>query len=147
MIPSAEPMRDGSYKVFVSHGQQDRWVAAQIARCCQEIGAATFLDETDIPKGANFREIIHREIRDSRELVALFTPWSAKRAWVWIELGAAWGQGKPVVAVFYGMSFDDLEGSGQGKAILEDVNVLQLNEFAAFVAELGERVNGARSNG
>jgi hypothetical protein len=131
------------YRVFVSHGSDDRWIAAQIAKCLQERGASTFLDETNIPKGANFKQIIHREIAASNEVVALFTPWSAKRSWVWIEIGAAWGQGKPVVAVFYGMQIRDLEANGQGKGMLEDINVVQLNEFERYLKELATRVNGA----
>lgn len=93
-------MRPKRYKIFVSHGSDDSWIAAQIARRVQELGADTFLDETNIPKGANFRQIIHSEIAQSDEVIALFTPWSSKRSWVWIEIGAAWGQGKPIVAVF-----------------------------------------------
>lgn len=135
-------LEDNQYRVFVSHGSDDSWVAFQIARCIRDVGAKAFLDETNIPKGGNFKQVIHQEIASSDELLALFTPWSAKRSWVWIEIGAAWGQGKPVVAVFYGFDVNDLEESGQGKGILEDINVLQLNDFAHYLAELGERVNG-----
>jgi hypothetical protein len=48
-----------------------------------------------------------------------------------------------VVAVFYGMKPSDLEESGQGKAILEDINILELNDFEAYVDELGKRVRGS----
>ncbi len=135
-------MEGGPYKVFVSHGSDDTWVASQLAKCIQETGAIAFLDETNIPKGANFKQVIHQEIASSDELVALFTPWSAARSWVWVEIGAAWGQNKPVIAVFYGMTVEDLEGSKQGKAILEDINVLQLNGIARYLNELGNRVSG-----
>jgi TIR domain len=138
-------MEQLSYKVFVSHGTDDRWVAGRIAAEIRDRGARTFLDETDIPKGADFKRIIHGEIASSNELIALFTPWSAKRAWVWIEMGAAWGQGKPVVAVFYGMKASDLEASGQGKAILEDFNVLELNAIGAYFDELGKRIGGSNN--
>jgi hypothetical protein len=132
---------DAGYKVFVSHGAEDRWVAAQVAKSIREIGATVFLDETDIPKGADFKKSIHGEIATSRELVALFTPWSARRSWLWIEIGAAWGQEKPVIAVFYGMGVSDLEESGQG--ILEAINILSLNEFDSYLTELAERVRGS----
>ncbi len=133
-----------SYKVFVSHGSDDRWIAAQIAKCLQGLGAETFLDETNIPKGSNFKQIIHKEIALSNEVVALFTPWSAKRSWVWIEMGAAWVLDKPVVAVFYGMELKDLEQSGQGKGMLEDINVLQLNDVERYFTEIASRLNGAK---
>src|SRR5258708_6936598 len=135
---------DRLYRVFVSHGSDDRWIAAQIAKRLRDLGAETFLDETSIPKGANFKQIIHKEIKLSSEVVALFTPWSAKRSWVWIEMGAAWGQDKPVVAVFYGMELRDLEQSGQGKGMLEDINVLQLNDIEKYFSEVAVRVNGGK---
>ncbi len=133
-------MSKDAYKVFVSHCTEDTWVAGQIATRIRALGADAFLDDSSVPKGANFKEIIHREIASSNELVALFTPWSAKRSWMWIEIGAAWGQGKAVVAVFYGMGVEQLEDSGQGKAILEDINVLQLNEFEKYLGELANRI-------
>ena len=76
------------YKVFVSHGSHDAWLALQIAKEIQAVGATTFLDETNIPKGApDLKKIIRNEIWASRELLALFTPWSVMRSWVWIEMG------------------------------------------------------------
>jgi len=136
-------MTQSRYRVFVSHGSDDSWIAAQVAKHIRDLGADAFLDETSIPKGANFKKTIHREIALSNEVIALFTPWSAKRSWVWIEIGAAWGQDKPVVAVFYGMEFGDLEESGQGKGMLEDINVLQLNDIERYFTELANRVDGA----
>lgn len=132
------------YKVFISHGSDDRWIASQIAKYLQDLGADTFLDETNIPKGSNFKQIIHKEIALSNELVTLFTPWSAKRSWVWIEMGAAWGLDKPVVAVFYGMGLMDLEQSGQGKGMLEDINALQLNDIERYFTEVASRIDGAK---
>jgi hypothetical protein len=134
--------QDG-YKVFISHGNHDLWVAAQIARAVRETGAAVFLDETDIPKGANLKKRIHEELELSDELIALFTPWSAKRSWVWIEIGATWSQQKPVVAVFYGMTASDLDESGQGKAVLEDINMIDLNGFQTYIEQLLTRVRNA----
>jgi predicted RNase H-related nuclease YkuK (DUF458 family) len=138
-------MKDGRYKVFVSHGSKDAWIAGQIAKEIRGAGALTFLDETDIPKGDNFKQRIQDEIAESNELIALFTPWSAKRAWVWVEIGAAWGQGKPVVAAFYGMAVSELEDSGQGKAILEDINVMQLEDIEDYAHELAVRIERSQS--
>ena len=134
-------MSQNHYRVFVSHGSDDHWIAAQIARCVRDLGADTFLDKTNIPKGANFKQIIHhREIAASNEVLALFyTVVSKAVLGVGDEIGAAWGQDKPVVAVFYGMEVRDLEESGQGKGMLEDINVIQLNELERYLVELGAR--------
>jgi hypothetical protein len=128
-----------SYKIFVSHGSQDLWLGGQIAKELAVLGGAPFLDETNIPKGSpDYKTIIRQEVAASRELVALFTPWSAMRSWVWIELGAAWSRQKPILAVFYRMT------AGQGKAILEDINTIDLNEFDIYLKQLKVRLKDSR---
>lgn len=118
------------YKIFISHGSKDAWIAGQIAKEVRSLGGATFLDETDIPKGnLDFKRIILEEIKASNELIVLFTPQSQMRSWVWIEMGAAWGRDIPVVAVFYGMEASDLEDTGQGKGFLENSNILTLDDL------------------
>lgn len=137
-------MESRPYRVFVSHGSDDRWVASQIAKCLRELGADTFLDETNIPKGSNFKRIIHQEIALSNEVVALFTPWSVKRSWVWIEMGAAWILERPIIAVFHGMELSDLDQNGQGKGMLEDINALKLNDMERYLMEVASRVKGGK---
>lgn len=134
-----------SYKIFVSHGAADLWLAEQIAKEITAAGGTPFLDDANIPKGhPNFKQIIRQEIGESRELVALFTPWSALRSWVWIEIGAAWSHEIPVLAVFYGMTISDLDRSGQGKSILDDVNVINLNEMNSYLTQLAGRAAEVR---
>ena len=134
------------YKIFVSHGSPDMWIAGQISKEIRIAGGVPFLDESDIPKGSpDFKRIIRDEISESDELIAFFTPWSANRSWVWIEIGAAWNREIPILAVFYRMEVDDLDKSGQGKAILEDINIVQLNEFDVYLAQLRSRVRNVKS--
>jgi hypothetical protein len=38
-----------------------------------------FLDESDISKGDDFKRIIHAELANCNEMVALFTLWSAQK--------------------------------------------------------------------
>lgn len=133
-------IEEDKYGVFISHGSADTWIASQMARCIRDCDASTFLDEADISKGDNFKEVIHKEIGKSKELVALFTPWSVKRFWVWVEIGAAWGQGKRIIAVLHGLTLSELEKWGGGKAILEDINILDLNDFDRYIDEMRERV-------
>ena len=128
------------YKVFISHGSEDAWVAGQLAECVHNAGADTFLDETNISKGDNFKNIIHKEVHECNELLALFTPWSATRFWVWTEIGAVWGQSKRIVAVLYGISVNELEQAGGSKGVLEDINILELNDIDEYFSELIERI-------
>ncbi|MRS04794.1 TIR domain-containing protein [bacterium] len=134
------------YKIFISHGSQDAWLAGQISKEVRCLGGLAFLDESDIPKGSpDFKRIIREEIKASNELLALFTPWSAKRSWMWIEIGAAWEREIPIIAVFYGMEVSDLEDTGQGKAILEDINILNIDDLDAYLDQLRQRIKKAQT--
>lgn len=80
-----------SYRVFISHGWHDRWVAKQLARAVREDARAEpFIDIFDLKKGDRIEERIFEELPKCKELVALLTPWSVTRNWVWNEIGAAW---------------------------------------------------------
>jgi len=133
-----------TYKVFISHGSEDKWVAQQIGRRIREdCGAETFLDVDDVATGDNFERRIHAEIKKSRELVALFSPWSVHRPWVWVEIGAAWAQNKRRVAVLQGMSVQRFEKILGTRAVFQDIHIIQLNEIDQYLYELLSRVHGA----
>jgi hypothetical protein len=109
-------------------------------RCIRECGPETFLDVNDVATGDDFKEVIRTEIGEADELVALFTPFSRDRSWLWVEIGAAWILRKRIVAITYGMTLGDLEKGGGGRAILADVHLRPLNEFDVYLQELQERV-------
>jgi hypothetical protein len=135
----ANPRRKKPYRVFVSHSGDDIWVAEQIARLIEERGAATFLDRRDIAAGDDFRERIREEIPKCDELLALFTPWSRKRAWVRHEIGMADVLRKRVVCVFYKVAIADFDPQEDGMGPLEHLNVIQLNEFGNYLRALRNR--------
>lgn len=125
--------------VFISHGKQDSWIAGQVSKEISSLGATTFLDEANIKKGDDFKKEIHAELAKCTELIALFTPWSLQRAWVWVEIGAAWGLEKRIVAVLCGMDTSDLEGASGGRAVLGDLNIININDLPEYLAELEAR--------
>jgi TIR domain len=132
-------VRSGPYKVFVSHSGDDIWVAEQIARLIEDCGATAFLDRRDIAAGDDFRERIREEIPRRDELLALFTPWSRKRAWVRHEIGMADVLRKRVVCVFYKVAIADFDPQEDGIGPLEHLNVIQLNEFGKYLQDLRNR--------
>lgn len=82
-------MSRGPYRVFISHGWHDRWIAARMARLVEQAGAEAFIDIFDIKKGDRIEERIREELPKCDELVALLTPWSVDRNWVWTEIASA----------------------------------------------------------
>jgi hypothetical protein len=129
------------YRVFVSHGWHDRWLARQMARAIEvDGGARSFVDIFDVKKGDRIESVIQAELPKCHELVVLLTPWSVRRNWVWTEVGAAWGLSKRVVAVLYGLSISDVEKEYGGMAALAPTNCLELDQFDSYVEELKYRV-------
>ena len=73
------------------------------------------------------------------ELIALLTPWSADRNWVWIEIGAARALGLRVVAVLYGLTLSDLDKDKGGKGFLGAKNIVEINDFDAYLQQVSKR--------
>lgn len=134
-----------SYRIFVSHGWSDRWVAEQIARRLRAIDIDVFIDVFDIEKGDDIEGRIFQELPNCDELLALLTPWSADRNWVWVEIGAARGLGKRVVAVLYGLSLQSLDSDKGGRAFLGSKNIADINDLDAYFSEVEQRAEARRS--
>jgi hypothetical protein len=111
-----------------------------MARCVIDAGAEAFLDIYDIETGDDFDARLLDEVRACDELLVLLTPFSARRAWVFTEIGAAWGQGKRISAVLYGLSLKDLDDDNAGGAgPLRARHVRDLNDFDQYLRELAKR--------
>jgi hypothetical protein len=116
------------------------WVAEQIARRIEDCGASAFLDRRDIVAGDDFKERIREEIPKCAELLALFTPWSRRRAWVRHEIGMADALRKRIVCVFYKVSTADFDPEDDGVGPLQGLNIVQLNELDTYFQALRKRV-------
>lgn len=125
--------------MFVSHAGDDIWVAEQIARHLEDAGATTFLDRRDIAAGDNFKARIRQELPDCDELLAFFTPWSRRRAWVRHEIGMADALGKRIVCVFYKVTPRDFAKDEDGLAPLDDLNIIDINQLSAYFIEVAAR--------
>ena len=116
------------------------WVAEQIANRIVDCGATAFLDRRDIVAGDDFKERIRSEIPKCNELVALFTPWSRKRAWVRHEIGMADALGKRIVCVFYKVTIADFDPQEDGAGPLDGLNIIELNNLGTYLDALRKRV-------
>lgn len=128
--------------VFISHAKADAWVARQIARCVRDCGATTFLDEDDIPIGVDFKAIILKEVNQCDELIALFTPWSVERNWLWVEAGAVFGRGRPIAGVLYQITLKEIEEKRGGATVFSDHRCVDINQFDSFFTELKQHIQG-----
>jgi TIR domain len=129
-----------AYKVFISHSSIDTWVARQLARYIEDLGASTFLDEADIEYGDDFEERILEAIRTSQELLVLLTPWALKRPYIWLEIGAIWGLGRRVIGVLHGLSPSELVAQDGTPALLKRIDLVELNNIGLYFEQLQRRI-------
>jgi hypothetical protein len=113
------------HRAFISHSSEDIWVAEQLAAAIERTGAATFLDMRDIAHGDQFKARIRDALEDCDELVALFTPWSRLRRWVWHEIGMADARSMRIVCVFYHVTNADFAPAEGGLGPLDGLALLQ----------------------
>jgi TIR domain len=129
-----------AYPVFISHGWHDRWIAKQMARLIAEAGANPFIDIFDIKKGDRIESKIQEGLNAANELVALLTPWSVDRNWVWAEIAAAWALRKRYVGILYGLTMAHIEQNHGGLAVLKPINCMVIDEFDDDLSELKDRL-------
>lgn len=134
-----------SYKVFVSHGWHDRWIAGQIASAIRaQTKSEVFIDIFDVQSGDRIEQKVHEGLTACDELISLLTPWSIDRNWVWSEMAAAWILRKRYVGIMYGVTLDKIDKDHGGLAILSPTNVISINDLDGYFRELSARVKGAR---
>ena len=125
------------YLVFISHSSKDRWIARQLSNLIEGKGKRhnirTFLDEKDIAGGESIPESVRKHIKECGEFLVLLTRYSIDRQWVLVEIGAAWGLEKHVVAITDKVTPEEMPG------IISSHRALDINEFDRYLAEPIER--------
>jgi TIR domain len=129
-----------AYTVFISHASVDRWVAGQIAKELTRVGTQCFLDSHAIETGDPLDERLREALRTADELVVLLTPAALERPYVWLEIGAAWGAGKRIVGILYGVTTTELAGRGGTPAFMTGVLLRDINEFDRYTEEITQRL-------
>lgn len=128
--------------IFISHSGEDTWVAWQIAREIEAVGAVPFLDEADVEIGAEFEEDIRDFLDKAHELLVLLTPWALERPYVWAEIGAAWIRRIPIVVVLHGLSLKDFQSQPNAPIFLKKRDVIKLNDIDKYFEQLINRTTG-----
>lgn len=124
------------FQVFISHSSHDSWIAGQIGKEIEALGAAISLDKHFLKGGDDVRAKIIEEIVKSTEVIVLLSPESQKSHWVSFEIGVAQGQDKPVTPVLRDLRAEDMGPLLQGK------KAIYLNDFADFLkVELKPRIH------
>lgn len=122
-----------SYMAFISHSGEDTYIAKKLSADCGTAGAETFLDETQIAIGANFENDILNALRNADELIVIISPWALNRPYVWLEIGAAWYKGIPIIVVLLGMTASEFQAKATIPVELKKRNFISLNEIDKYI--------------
>jgi len=130
-----------NYRVFLSHSQKDRWIAKQCARLIEEAAkphVRVFFDEKDIEGGQSIPDSVRTGIEECDEFVVLLSRYSKDRPWVLIEMGAAWGLRKPIIAII------DKIGPKEMPDIVSPYKAIDLNDFDQYINQFLRRAKVRR---
>src|SRR2546430_17098798 len=137
-----EVSKKRNYLVFISHSTNDRWIARQISYLLEakgrRCGVKTFLDERGIGVGDSIPETIRQNIENCNEFLVLLTRNSIDRPWVMIEISAAWGQRKRIVAVIDKVTPEEMP------ELILPYKAVDLNDLDDYIDQLLERARGSR---
>jgi hypothetical protein len=76
-------------KLFISYSHEDKQVAYDIERICEQFGIGCFRDEKNISWGASINDSVRQGLRDCSHLVVVVSPASVTSPWVAYEVGRA----------------------------------------------------------
>lgn len=106
----------------------------------ESLQVKTFLDEKDIEGGDSIPEEIRESIQKCDELLVLLSPYSVDRPWVLIEIGAAWGLNKRIVAITDKISPADMPD------VIEQHKAIDLNDFENYLDQFVARARETQAN-
>jgi TIR domain-containing protein len=129
-----------AYTVFVSHAYVDRWVAGQVAKEVEGLGAICFLDSQVLETGDALDAELREALEGADELVVLLTPAALGRPYVWLEIGASWGRGIRIAGLLYGITTAELASRDGTPAFMSGIVLRDINEFGRYAQELKKRV-------
>jgi lambda repressor-like predicted transcriptional regulator len=95
--------------------------------------------------GAVFEADILAALKKADELLVLFTPWALERPNVWLEVGAAWFKGIPIIAVLLGVTPKEIQEHPRAPIAIKERNIIELNSVDRYFTELRERIGKAHS--
>jgi hypothetical protein len=94
-------------RVFISATQKDQSLARVLAEKLRAAGLEPWtIDE--ITPGQSVLEVVSNAVRSSQAMVILLTPHSVQNSYMLVEVGAAWGSGKPVAVILAGVAADEI---------------------------------------
>jgi hypothetical protein len=96
------------FDLFISYASGDAAIAAEFREHAEQMGITCFMAERDIVVASEWQDSIRAALLGSKRVLLLITPRSINRPWIWMETGAAWALGKPLIPALSHVEPNDL---------------------------------------
>lgn len=85
--------------IFISHASTDAEFANAVKHELEKVfanGLSVFCTSSPgvLPPGVDWLQEIERTLQEAQAVIAIVTPVSIERPWLWFEIGATWGRGR-----------------------------------------------------
>jgi hypothetical protein len=136
MPRSSQKRKRSRYVVFISYSSTDSWIAHEIKKKVEGLGAEAYIFEKDMTGGGVIVEEVLRSIDECHEAIVLISPTTLRHPyWVVFEVGAVRGQHKRVTPVLNNVDSGDLWPPAK------DIRAMELNKLEQFLGQLGKRID------
>jgi hypothetical protein len=132
ILDKIAPLRP-SYDLFLSYANADGAIAFELKGDLEKQGVKCFMAEKDIAVATEWLDAIRSALLGAKRILILITPRSLNRPWIFMEVGAAWALGKPLISALIQVSLADLpdpirryqsrviETTAQRKALVKEI--------------------------
>jgi len=122
------------YDLFLSYASGDSATATELKEALERKKLKCFMAEKDIRVADEWQDAIRSALLAARRVLILITPRSINRPWIFLETGAAWALGKPLIPALNHVIPSDLpdpirryqarviETTAQRKALVDELS-------------------------
>ncbi len=100
--------------IFVSHATSDAEFANAVKQEIEKVfadGVKVFCTSSpgDIPVGSDWLQEVEHKLKTASAVIAIVTPVSIERPWLWFEVGATWSKGRSGECKIYPLCAQEIE--------------------------------------
>lgn len=120
--------------LFISHASSDAEFANSIKQEIEKVfanGVSVFCTSSPgaIPVGVDWLSDIETKLSTTQAVIAIITPVSIERPWVWFEIGATWSKGRSGACRIYPLCAPEID-MGQLPSPLDRLQALSMGKAA-----------------
>ncbi|HAA16048.1 MAG TPA: hypothetical protein DCE41_31820 [Cytophagales bacterium] len=121
-------------KVFISHSEQDDYVAGTIREKILAIGAEVFLNNHEMEFGDLITDSVKSNLADADEVIILVSKASISSTWISYEIGQAEAHSKRVIPILHGAEKNEVH------EVLQNRHRLDISELDRYLNQLRKRM-------